>query len=228
MSIALRKGLIYVASIGFMMSLLLALWATDGCRNFAAWSGKPLCPFVWGIALFCLALVPLLLTRWLANRLQMRTVLELCARGTFCGLMVSSMWACAYLGYLVLKECEINLELYLMAAALILAVGLAVIGVCSDCFLRNNLYQLGGLISAAGGLVIGAKHPLIGEAMVAAGIALALSTIVVSGHVPYSRWGYREISREQSPFAFGLTVAMLGLLLGIVLFDLLRRGWAAS
>jgi hypothetical protein len=79
MNVDVRKSLIYLISICFMLGLVAALWATEGFKDFAARRSA------WGIPVFAVALWPLLLTNKLSVRLQTKSGLELWARGASAG-----------------------------------------------------------------------------------------------------------------------------------------------
>ena len=229
MSIDLRKRLIYVISICSMMGLLVALWATEGFKDFSAWESKPVMPFVWGIPVFAAALGPLLLTNKLSAGLQTRSGLELWGRGSICGLMVAVGWACIFFADVVLKEVQLHSEIYVVAIGLVAALGLGAIGVLSDGFLRGNLVAIGWLTAVAGSFVFGGSHRPIGQWIVSAGVSLVLTVTLSTGRVMLyrRRGGSREISRDDDPVEFWIIVIVLAALDALIIFSAARDalGW---
>lgn len=218
------KRLIYVFSVCITIGLLLALWVTRGFQDFATWKSKPLIPFVWGILVLAVGLGSILFTNRVATTLESRTELETWARGSICGLMVAVVWACLYLADTLLKETLLKYEYYLIAIGLAAALGLGVIGVLSDRFLRENLVAIGWLTAVAGCVVYGNKQPQLGQSVAAVGVSAVLSVTLVTGRFRlYQRGvGTREISREENPGVFWVVVVLQASLVIWLIFSAIR------
>src|SRR5262245_49217675 len=124
------------------MGLLFTLIATSGFCDFATWRTKPFLLFFWGMIAFAVCLVPLLLTYRVAMTLQSRTVLQICGRGSVCGLMVLIVWGSAYFGEVLLREVQFENKLspvVISLLGLIVSLGLAVIGILNERFLTENI-----------------------------------------------------------------------------------------
>ena len=216
------KRLIYLFSICITMGLVLALWATDGFRSFATLNSKPFMPFAWGIMIFTAALGPILFANRLVVAMEDRSGLEIWGRGSVCGLMVIGVWSCIYFTDVLLKEFQLKYEIYLAAIGLVAALGLGVIGLLSDAFLRENLVVIGWLTAAAGLVVVHhTTHAVLGKLIAATGVSIVLTVVLITGRFRvYLRGrGSVEVLREESPGSFWIFVLVLAGVIAYILFN---------
>jgi hypothetical protein len=212
------KWLVYLVSICLTIGLFVALWATDGFRSVVASQNKPLMVFAAGVLCLAVSLGPLLLTNRFTLCLAERSNLELWARGSIAGLMITILWACLYMVQFLLQDEPWNCRPWLLGVGFTAAVGLGAIGLLERSFLRENLVAIGLLLALAGGAIF-PKYHLSGQALAAAGIALILTTTLVTGRIRLfcRQFPSYEVSREENPFQFWLVIVLLGASLGFTL-----------
>ena len=219
------KTLFYVGNICFTMAVLLALWVSNGFQQFAGWQSQPVLPFVWGITVLALALALLFAATRFGVNLEARTALELWGRGSICGLMIGAVWAGLYLADLVLIEFETRSRVLLIGLGLGASVGLGLLAVVSEGFLRKNLVAMGWLAVFAGAGFVSGPHQLLGLSGIAGGLGLILTVTLVTGKITIRmrRRGSHEITREENPGTFWFMVLVLATFLALVLFRVVRH-----
>jgi hypothetical protein len=212
------KGLIYVTSICVTIGLFVAMWATEGFHSLAAWHSKPVMPFVYGVLVLATTLGASLFTHRLMLCMAQRSNLELLGRGSISGLMIAVIWACLYLAHLLLKEQYPNYQPWLAGIGLAMALPLGCIGLVEESFLRENLVALGYVLAVVGGLGF-PLYPLPGQCLAAGGITLVLTTTLVTGRFRFHsrHQASYEISRQENPIQFWMTVMVLSGLIGFIM-----------
>ena len=221
----MRKTLFYLGNVGLTLGFLLAVWLTNGFQQFAAWHGKPVLPFLWGIVVVMLTLALLILANHrFSVSLEARNTWEIWGRGSTCGLMIGVVWAGLYLADLLLKEFELSYRIYLVGLGLAAAIGLGLLAVICEGFLRKNLVAIGWVLVLGGSGFLTGAHRLIAHSVVVAGFLLILTVTLATGRLTIHRryGGQMELTRDQHSFGFWFYVVVLIALLVLVICSTVR------
>ena len=221
----MRKSLFYLGNLCFTMAMVLALWLTNGFQQLAAWQNKPVLPFLWAMVVVTLTLGLLLLpNNRFSIRLEARSRWEIWGRATICGLMIGAVWAALYLADWCLKEFQVQYRIYLVLLGLAAALGLGLLAVVSESFLRRNLVAIGWVAILGGTGFLSGPRRLLAHSVVVAGLLLILTITLATGRLSINRkfGGQVELTREHHWVWFWLYVMVLVVFLVLVIYNAAR------